>query len=302
MTPPFFTLTGNLLAERTLDFAAWEPGRTQRATAESFQVGGKGINVTRMLARLGTPATALYFPGGATGDECSRWLTQRSLPHRAFPTSAPTRIGLVVRGGPHAETTFLGPDTPPDASALRACANFLDAQPAGAILALAGSLPGWNTPGFDPLRDALRRWAARNPLIVDTYGPPLAWLVELPLALVKINRTEFDALLAPAPGDTSPAARLTVARARWPVAAWIVTHGGENVWLQSATGPAREFVPPRVREVSPTGSGDVLLACLLHAHYLLDRDLASALAWSLPFAAANAAHPGVAEFPLPATT
>jgi 3'-phosphoadenosine 5'-phosphosulfate (PAPS) 3'-phosphatase len=51
--PHIFTLTGNLLAERTLTFDAWAPGRTQRATAESFQVGGKGINVAKMLARLG---------------------------------------------------------------------------------------------------------------------------------------------------------------------------------------------------------------------------------------------------------
>ena len=52
-TPHVFTLTGNLLAERTFQFASWEPGRTQRATGESFQVGGKGINVSKMLNRLG---------------------------------------------------------------------------------------------------------------------------------------------------------------------------------------------------------------------------------------------------------
>lgn len=49
MKPAIFTLTGNLLAERTLTLPAWAPGRTQRAVAESFQVGGKGINVSRML-------------------------------------------------------------------------------------------------------------------------------------------------------------------------------------------------------------------------------------------------------------
>ena len=65
--PLILTLTGNLLAERTLDFEAWEPGRTQRARTESFQVGGKGINVAKMLRRLGAPHTALCFTstGGA---------------------------------------------------------------------------------------------------------------------------------------------------------------------------------------------------------------------------------------------
>ena len=68
--PHVFTLTGNLLAERTLEFSAWSPGRTQRARAESFQVGGKGVNVCRMLTRLGVPNTTLLFPGGAPGAEC----------------------------------------------------------------------------------------------------------------------------------------------------------------------------------------------------------------------------------------
>ena len=43
--PHLLTFTGNLLAERTQEFAAWTPGKTQRAERESFQVGGKGINV-----------------------------------------------------------------------------------------------------------------------------------------------------------------------------------------------------------------------------------------------------------------
>ncbi len=59
----FYTFTGNLLAERTLTFADWAPGRTQRAREESFQVGGKGINVAKMLRRLGsTPLAALRLP------------------------------------------------------------------------------------------------------------------------------------------------------------------------------------------------------------------------------------------------
>jgi fructose-1-phosphate kinase PfkB-like protein len=65
--PHIVTLTGNLLAERTLNFDTWTPGQTQRATSESFQVGGKGINVAKMLRRLGAPCTALCFSGGATG-------------------------------------------------------------------------------------------------------------------------------------------------------------------------------------------------------------------------------------------
>src|SRR4051812_29478650 len=107
LAPHVFTLTGNLLCERTLEFDDWSIGRTQRAVGQSFQVGGKGINVSKMLARLEVPTTALCFTGGATGLECEQWLRAQTFSHRAFACSRETRVGLVIRGGGHAETTFL---------------------------------------------------------------------------------------------------------------------------------------------------------------------------------------------------
>jgi 1-phosphofructokinase len=295
---PIFTLTGNLLWEKTLSFADWAPGRTQRAAAESFQVGGKGINVARMLVCLGEPVTALCFPGGATGAECSAWLRAKKISFRTFDTDAPTRIGLVVRGGGRRETTFFSPDQPPAAAALRDCAGFLDARPRRAALAICGSFPGWEKSTAAPLRAAINRWLARGSfLAVDTYGPPLAWLVTRPLDLVKINRHEFDTLFPPAARRASVATRLHRACERWPVQSWIITDGPRPVWFvekKSAT-PAC-LVPPRVREVSSTGSGDVLLACVLHALLQHRATLAEAVAFGVPFAAACAARPSMEEF------
>jgi fructose-1-phosphate kinase PfkB-like protein len=287
--PPFYTLTGNLLGERTLTFPAWAPGRTQRATGESFQVGGKGINVAKMLRRLGLSPTALCFTGGHAGAECSAWLRERGFDFRAFPSEKPTRQGTVVRSPGQRETTFLGPDAPPGVDGLRACAAYLDDQPDRGVLAVCGSLPGWETAAFDPLRAALERWLQRGWLIADTYGPPLAWFARRPLHLIKINRTEFEGL-QPGPLDL---------RSAFPVRSWIITDGPNPVRIFEQTGAGAEMTPPPIREASPTGSGDVLLACLLAAHWHRNLPLAQALAFALPYAAANAADPGVAEFPLP---
>jgi fructose-1-phosphate kinase PfkB-like protein len=295
---PIFTLTGNLLWEKTLTFADWAPGRTQRAAAESFQVGGKGINVARMLGRLGDPVTALCFPGGATGAECTAWLRAKKIPFRAFPTATPTRIGIVVCDSRRRETTFFSPDQPPAAAALRDCAGFLDARPRQAALAICGSFPGFEKAAAAPLRAAVNRWLARGSfLTADTYGPPLAWMVTRPIDLVKINRHEFDALFPPAARRASVSARLRRACERWPVQRWIVTDGPRPVWLveKNSAVPAC-LAPPRVREVSATGSGDVLLACVLHALLQRDATLAEAVAFALPCAAACAARPGMEEF------
>ena len=288
--PHFLTLTGNLLAERTLEFDAWSPGRTQRARAASFHVGGKGINVSKMLMRLGAPTTALCFSGGATGEECEAWLRGRGLEFRAFRTTTATRAGTVVRdaSGTHRETTFLGPDMAPDPAAIRACAEFLDAQPAGQVLALCGSFPGWNEAGFDVLKAALERWLARGPLVADTYGAPLAWAGERAVALIKINADELRTL-STADGANLPSQ----------VERWVVTDGPGPIWLRDRNLQAFTLTPPTIREVSATGSGDVLLACILEALFRRRQPLHDAVSFALPYAAANAAHPGVGEFPDP---
>ncbi len=294
--PHLFTLTGNLLAERTLEFPDWHAGRTQRAVREVFHTRGKGVNVSNMLTRLGAPTTALIFAGGASGAESAAWLRQRGIAYQVFTTQAPSRTGTVIWSDRQLETTFLGPDVPPDAAAVSACAAWLDAQADGQVLALCGSFPGWSDASFDPLRAALERWAHRGVLVADAYGPPLGWLAQLPLTLVKINRQEFDAFR---PGAGDVAARLQQAGTALPVQAWIVTDGPGSLWLARPGEAPREFRPPVLREVSPTGSGDVFLAALLHGHWHLGLAWPEAIAYALPFAAANAAHPGVADFELP---
>jgi fructose-1-phosphate kinase PfkB-like protein len=301
--PHLLTLTGNLLAEHTLTFDTWAPGKTQRARSESYQVGGKGINVAKMLNRLGAPNTALCFVGrGGLGRAAEAWLRERQFAFRAFATDTPTRLGTVVRdlSRAHKETTFLGPDSAPDEAAVRACTEFLAAQPSGTVLAVCGSLPGWETPAFDPLREVLHRWPERGPLIVDTYGPALAWFVNEGASLIRVNRRELESLFTPEERKLSGGELLGFARDRWPALRWVVSDGGAPVWF---VGDAREpeaLTPPVVEEVSPTGSGDVMLACTLFARFHRGMSWRDAVAWSLPYAAANAAHPGVAEFPLPA--
>lgn len=289
--PHIFTLTGNLLAERTLTFASWRLGKTQRATCESFQVGGKGINVSKMLNRLRSSNTALCFAGGAPGTESEAWLRTRGFNFQVFATRTASRIGVVVRSREEAqpETTFLGPDVPPDAEAIRACANFLDAQEDGQALALCGSFPGWSDAGFDPLRKALETWIGRGKLFADVYGPPLAWLLERRVDLIKINA---DELLPFAPDLANLPPKALAKR-------WVVTNGPSAVQIRDLDGSLSSLTPPTVEEVSATGSGDVLFACVLHGLCGRGMRLAQAVSFALPYAAANAAHPGVAEFPEP---
>jgi fructose-1-phosphate kinase PfkB-like protein len=204
----------------------------------------------------------------------------------------------VIRAEGQPETTFLGPDAAPDAAAWAACAAYVEKIPAGDVLALCGSFPGWTTPEAEPLKIALARRAVRSTLVADTYGPPLIWALQQPLALVKINRDEFDAFQPESIPAEPFATRLSAALARTRVQAWIVTDGASPVWFAQPGCPPRSVTPPPVKTISPTGSGDVLLACLLDGCYQRHLALPAALARALPYAAANAAHAGIADFDL----
>jgi 1-phosphofructokinase len=298
--PELVTLTGNLLAERTLDLPAdWRLGATHRAVRESFQVGGKGFNVAKMLQRLGGPVTAAGFVGGAAGAECEQWLRdQARYDVKLFSTPVPTRTGTVIRAPGALETTFLAPDRTADASALAACGDWLRALPSTTSVALCGSFPGWGDPETTPVRSALHHLASAGRLLLDTYGPPLADLVQHPARLIKINRSEFDALWPEQDCSTPVPGRLQEALQRWPAQAWVITDGPAPVWCGSHEGIG-SIAPPHVTEISATGSGDVLFAAVLATWFLQRASLADAVRFALPLAALNAASLGVAEFPLP---
>lgn len=294
-----YTLTGNLLAERTLEYDTWEIGKTERAMRESFNTRGKGVNVSNMLARLGTDSTALIFAGGPSGEESEAWLRDRGIDYRNFKTQQAARTGTVIWSKQKAETTFLGPNAEPDADAINACADFLRNQPDQQVLALCGSFPGWSDSDYRPLRSEIERWAKRGLLYVDAYGPPLQDIVSLPVELIKINRQEFDAFYTEEERTQSVESRLQAARKKWDVKNWIISNGPDSVWMTSVKDNPIEFTPPKIQEVSPTGSGDVLFAVILHGLLAQQMPLAQAVEEALPYASANAAHPGVADFEIP---
>lgn len=129
----------------------------------------------------------------------------------------------------------------------------------------------------------------RGNVMADVYGAPLEWLMERAITLVKINADELRPL-APDLAHLPPGAAAKN---------WIVTNGPGAVQIRDLDGSIAQATPPPVQEVSATGSGDVLFAGVLHGLYARGMSLRESVSFALPYAAANAAHPGVAEFPEP---
>jgi fructose-1-phosphate kinase PfkB-like protein len=167
------------------------------------------------------------------------------------------------------------------------------------VLAVCGSLPGWTTADYDPLREVLHRWPERGVLVADTYGPPLAWFADSGASFIRLNRAEIQTLLPDLDRNTSGSEYLRLARQRFSALRWALSDGSAPVWFVAEHEEPLQIPNPKIDEISATGSGDVMLACILFGRFHRGMRWREAVAWALPYASANAAHPGVAEFPDP---
>ena len=90
------TVTPNPLLERRLYFDTIEPGKVNRSYKETFYAGGKGINVSRQLNRLGIQNNALTFLGGENGKLLRKCLTGENISFNAVSTKDETRYSSVI--------------------------------------------------------------------------------------------------------------------------------------------------------------------------------------------------------------
>lgn len=221
--------------------------------------GGKGVNVARVLAALGT-GTILAGPlGGGTGDRLRQLLGADG----AMLREAWTRIDgetrrTVTAVDPGGATAFneLGPAL----TATEIDRVLADARAAAAhadLAVISGSLPpAWAPALLGELVARLRADGTR--VIVDTSGPALLDAARAGADLLKPNLRE----VRDATGLADP---LAACRALIDLGAGAVLgSSGPDGMLAVTAEQAWRSVPPRI-DGNPTGAGDAAVAAAAHA-------------------------------------
>ncbi|MDJ1137845.1 1-phosphofructokinase family hexose kinase [Streptomyces iconiensis] len=261
------TVTLNAAVDLTYRVPSLTPHSSHRVREVIERPGGKGLNVSRVLAALGLATTATGFTGGDTGRELRGLLAQTpGVTDALVPVAGRTRrtVGVVDEGsgdttqlnepGPHISAeeweTFLG-----------TYRELLHAGPAPSgerteAVALCGSLP----PGVPVGAYAALVREARTagvPVLLDTSGEPLRRGIAARPDMVKPNAHE----LAGITGTTEPlrAARAAQRRGSRAVAASL---GEDGMLLVTQDGAWSAAVPERLSG-NPTGAGDSAVAGLL---------------------------------------
>lgn len=282
-------VTLNPAVDKTYRVSALRPGRIHRVDQVDAFPGGKGINVAKVLKRLGLAVQVTGFIGGGTGDAILQGLDQLGLSHRMVPIPDETRTCLnILDETGRTQTEFLepGPSVPKEKwEALKGTVGRLAEE--SRVVVFSGSLP----PGLDD--DAYRELvfiaqARRSKAVVDTGGAPLARALEARPFAVKPNGAEMASLFRRE--EMSDSERIALLREwnRREIPFACVTLG-ERGALASVDGRAHRVFPPEIEAVNPVGSGDAFTAGLA-AGIHREEEIEDILALATAAAASNALH------------
>ena len=135
-----YTVTFNPALDYVIAVDHFAQGKVNRTVKEDIFCGGKGINVSVLLANLGVESTALGFVAGFTGKEIERGLKAFGISSDFIHVkSGISRINVKLKSEEETEINGMGPDIrPEDVEALFEKLNRLGS---GDVLVLSGSIP-----------------------------------------------------------------------------------------------------------------------------------------------------------------
>ncbi len=135
-----YTVTFNPALDYVIAVDHFAPGQINRTKEETMVCGGKGINVSALLANLGYESTALGFVAGFTGEEIVRRCQQAGF-HSDFirVKDGLSRINVKMKSDEETEINGMGPDI--TGKNVELLFEQLNELKAGDVLVLSGSIP-----------------------------------------------------------------------------------------------------------------------------------------------------------------
>jgi 6-phosphofructokinase 2 len=261
--PLVVTLTLNPAVDLSGETERLLPQHKLRCVNERRDAGGGGINVARVLQRLGAHPLAVFPVAGVTGGRLEKLVAEEGVRHAAIPGGGETRENVtVLETLTGRQYRFVFPGQPLSTWDTRKCcdAALLSLTPGGWLVA-SGSLP----PGcpVDTYAMLARMTAATGAFFaLDASGEPLRRALAEPIDLLKLSESELCSLSDGELRDTAAC----IAAAKAVLAAGVkmvaVTRAEKGALLISE-GFVLEATAPAIQIISTVGAGDSFLSALI---------------------------------------
>lgn len=258
-----FTVTLNPARDRTVMIPGFEAGKVNRIKETRDDPGGKGINVSKVIAALGGKSVAMGILGGQAGRYIQGCLEKMDIECDFVRTATETRTNVkVVDPERHVTTDINASGAPASKRVLSRVYQKLEsrAKP-GDIVVFAGRLPDGMPP--EMLAEWICTLARRDVRVfLDADGETLRQGVKASPYLVKPNEAELSGLLGEAlntPEEICGGARRVMTETGVRFVA--VSMGADGALFASGSRVYRgEGL--QVNALSTVGAGDAMMAAL----------------------------------------
>ncbi|WP_054712251.1 1-phosphofructokinase [Bacillus sp. JCM 19041] len=186
-----YTVTLNPAMDYFVSLDTLELGGVNRTKADHKAPGGKGINVSRVLKRMGHKSTALGFIGGFTGEYIKASIEEEQIQASFIQVDGDTRINVKINAREESELNGVSPDV--SASDLEKLEAQFSGLVEGDAIVLAGSVPpALRADVYAAWTSQLKKQGVK--VYVDTSGTALADVIQAKPTFIKPNQHELSEL------------------------------------------------------------------------------------------------------------
>ena len=254
------TLTMNPTIDLSTSVDRVLPTQKLRCTVARRDAGGGGVNVGRVVRRLGSDVVAIYPAGGVTGQLLRQLVDKEDITSVMIPIREETRenfTALEATTGEQYRFVLTGPQL--SESEWQHCIETFAAQSVRPdVIVASGSLPpGVPDDFYGRIAAIAENWGSR--MAVDASGSALNAALNHRVYLIKPNLRELQDLIGAPLGDQAAqiaACRTLVSDRKAQAVALTLGDQGALLITKKAAWLAE---PPAVKSVSAVGAGDSFL-------------------------------------------
>lgn len=269
-----YTVTLNPSIDYIVRLDELKTGITNRTTSEEYYIGGKGINVSCVLAELGIKSTALGFVAGFTGEAIEKGLKNPKITADFISLrSGISRINIKIKAGEETEINCQGPHI--DEDELLNLFDKIDNIQGGDTLILAGNIP--NTLPDDVYVRIIERLRGKNvQLVIDATKKLLVNSLKYKPFLIKPNRQELSEIFETTVRTESDVVKYAQELQKMGARNVLVSLGGDGALLVDEYGKLHKEGVVKGKVLNTVGSGDSMVAGFV-AGWIEKEDYAYAL-------------------------
>jgi 6-phosphofructokinase 2 len=285
------TITFSPCIDKSFSIQKLIPEKKMRGSIPKMEPGGGGVNVARVLTRLGVNAVALYPSGGYTGKVLDQLMAKEQIPVISIDTQNETRESItVLETSTNKQFRFIMPPPHLHRQEWERMLECLEEMGKLDFIVVSGSLPADIPPNiFSQITKIAEKKSAK--LVVDTSGEALKHAVDHGVYLIKPNLSELANLAGKESLERDEIIQQAKNIIRTKKCEIIVVSLNAAGALAVTNDKAIAVTPPAVKVKSTVGAGDSMVAGIVFSLSKVD-DIETAARYGVACGTAAALNAG----------